>query len=209
MRNFYGFKPVFLMARRKINWPGIKLIVFFIALIPLGQLLNDAVNDNLGANPVETLHTNLGLWALRFLCITLALTPLHLLIKQGWPLRFRRMLGLFAFFYASLHLLVFLWLDIEFSWEYFRREVQDGPYLLLGLAAFVLLTPLAITSLHSLKKRLGRHWLTLHKLIYPAAILAILHYFMLVKSSLNHPLLYAGILTTLLISRILFSRLLI
>ncbi len=178
------------------------MMVFFIALLPLGQLVNDAVNDNLGANPVETLHFSLGRWALRFLCLTLALTPMRLLTGQSWPLRFRRMFGLFTFFYASLHLLVFLWLDIEFSWEYFLLEVTDSPYLLLGLATFVLLLPLAITSTRSLQKRLGRQWLILHKLIYPAALLAVLHYFMLVKSDLSQPLFYGLLVIFLLLFRL-------
>ncbi len=195
------------MKPKKYFWPAIKTVVFSLSLLPLVFLTIDAIDDNLGANPVEALHFSLGRWALRFLCLTLALTPLRHIIKQGWPLRFRRMFGLFAFFYACLHLLVFLWLDVEFSWQYFRLEVSDSPYLLLGLATFLFLLPLALTSSRYLQKRLGRRWLSLHKLIYPAAILAVLHYLMLVKSDLSQPLLYAVLLTFLLLFRLIqYSR---
>ncbi len=190
------------MRLKKPHWRAIKVIVFCVSLWPLAQLVFDGVNDGLGANPVETLHLTLGRWALRFLCLTLALTPLRHLSGQSWPLRFRRMMGLFTFFYASLHLLVFLWLDIEFSWRYFRQEVTETPYLLLGLATYCLLLPLALTSTANMQKRLGRSWKTLHKLIYPAAILALLHYFMLVKSDLNQPLIYAVVIFILLVVRI-------
>ncbi len=194
------------MRLKKPHWLAIKAVVFFVSLWPLVQLIIDGMNDGLGANPVETLHLTLGRWALRFLCLTLALTPLRRLSSQSWPLRFRRMLGLFTFFYASLHLLVFLWLDIEFSWHYFRQEVADTPYLLLGLATYCLLLPLALTSTVNMQIRLGRYWKTLHKLIYPAAILALLHYFMLVKSDLNQPLIYAAVIFILLVVRIQSKR---
>jgi sulfoxide reductase heme-binding subunit YedZ len=190
------------MKHSQHYWPALKMAVFCLSLLPAIFLTLDSIHDNLGANPVETLHFSLGRWALRFLCLTLVLTPLRYMLNQRWPLRFRRMFGLFAFFYASLHLLVFLWLDIEFSWYYFRLEVADSPYLLLGLSTFALLLPLAITSTQSLQKRLGKHWRSLHKLIYPAAVLAVLHYLMLVKSDLSQPLLYAGILTFLLFFRL-------
>ncbi|WP_198245908.1 sulfite oxidase heme-binding subunit YedZ [methane-oxidizing endosymbiont of Gigantopelta aegis] len=190
------------MRLKKTHWRAIKAIIFFVSLWPLAQLVIDGVNDGLGANPVETMHLTLGRWALRFLCLTLALTPLRRLSGQRWPLRFRRMMGLFAFFYASLHLLVFLWLDIEFSWHYFRQEVTETPYLLLGLATYCLLLPLALTSSVNMQKRLGRYWKTVHKLIYPAAVLALLHYFMLVKSDLRQPLIYAAVIFILLVTRI-------
>ena len=126
------------MLTGKKGWAGLKIIVFLLSLMPFLLLVNDAFNDQLGANPIETLHFGFGDWALRFLCIGLALTPIKTITGQGWPIRFRRMMGLFAFFYASLHLLVFIVLDLSLSWEAFKDEVPKSPYILMGLLTFLL-----------------------------------------------------------------------
>lgn len=182
----------------KKHLPFIKAIIFFLSLTPFFLLVNDAILNQLGANPIETLHFRLGDWALRFLCIGLALSPLKKLLHQSWPIRFRRMIGLFTFFYATLHFLVYIVLDLSFSWELFADEVPKSPYILVGLFTFILLIPLALTSTTAMQKRLGKFWITLHKLVYLAGISAVVHYFWLVKSNYAEPLFYAAIIFFLL-----------
>ena len=172
--------------------------VFLLGLMPFLLLANDAVNDRLGANPIETLHFGFGDWALRFLCIGLALTPIKTITGQNKLMRFRRMMGLYAFFYASLHLLVFIVLDLSLSWEAFKDEVPKSPYILMGLLTYLLLIPLAVTSTKNMQKRLGKSWITLHKLVYAAAVTALVHYFWLIKKDYTEPLIYAVVIGVLL-----------
>jgi len=186
------------MLPGKKGWAAIKIIVFLLSLVPFGLLLKDAINDQLGANPIETLHFGFGDWALRFLCIGLALSPSKTVTGQNWPMRFRRMMGLFAFFYASLHLLVFIVLDLSLSWEAFKDEVPKSPYILMGLLTYLLLFPLAVTSTKKMQKRLGRSWIKLHQLVYVAGLTAVVHYFWLVKSDYTEPLIYAAVMGTVL-----------
>lgn len=190
------------MSPGRKGWAAIKIIVFLLSLVPFGWLVYGAVNDQLGANPIEALHFGFGDWALRFLCIGLALTPIKTLTGQSWPMRFRRMMGLFTFFYASLHLLVFIVLDLSLSWEAFKDEVPKSPYILMGLLTFLLLLPMAVTSTKKMQKRLGRSWLTLHRLVYVAGLTALVHFFWLVKSDYTEPLIYAGVIASLLAVRI-------
>lgn len=185
------------------NWRWLKATVFFLCLLPFLLLCVDTWRDDLGANPIQALHFGLGDWALRFLCLTLLVTPYRQLTGQSWVNRFRRMLGLFSFFYASLHLMVFILLDISLSWDAFVDELRESPYILFGLATYLLLLPLAVTSNKPMKKRLGKNWGKVHSLIYPAAVTAVLHYILLVKSDLSEPLLYADIVIILLIYRFL------
>lgn len=195
------------MVPGKKSWAALKIIVFLLSLLPFLLLVNDAINDQLGANPIETLHFGFGDWALRFLCIGLALRPVKTITGQGWPIRFRRMMGLFAFFYASLHLLVFIVLDLSFSWEAFKDEVPKSPYILMGLLTYSLLLPLAVTSTKTMQKRLGRSWIKLHRLVYVAGVTALVHYFWLVKKDYTEPLIYAGVIGVLLAIRIVvYSR---
>ena len=119
------------MRFSKKSWAFIKISVFLLSLAPFLLLVNDTLQDQLGANPIETLHFSLGDWALRFLCISLALTPIKKLLQQSWPIRFRRMMGLFAYFYASLHFLVYIILDLSLSWENFIDEVPKSPYIIV------------------------------------------------------------------------------
>ena len=191
------------MRFSKKSWAFIKISVFLLSLAPFLLLVNDTLQDQLGANPIETLHFSLGDWALRFLCISLALTPIKKLLQQSWPIRFRRMMGLFAYFYASLHFLVYIVLDLSLSWENFIDEVPQSPYILVGLLTFLLLTPLALTSRKAMQKRLGKRWVQLHKLVYIAGISAVIHYLWLVKSDISEPLFYAAVMSILLGARLI------
>ncbi len=191
------------MASNSTTQRWIKVAVFLLSLLPFLLLCLDTWRNNLGPNPIETLHVTLGDWALRFLCLTLALTPYRQLTGQNWVVRFRRMLGLFCFFYASMHLLVYLVLDLSLSWQALLDELRESPYIVFGMLTFALLLPLAVTSSKKMQKRLGKNWNRLHRLIYPAAITAVLHYILLVKSDLTEPLIYADIIIILLTYRLL------
>jgi sulfoxide reductase heme-binding subunit YedZ len=186
-------------------WRLAKISVFSICLLPFAFLLNDAVRDALGPDPIETLHFRTGDWTLRFLLITLSLTPLKLVFNWKFQLRFRRMLGLFAFFYASLHFCVYFVLDLSFSWAQIVDEVPQSPYVLAGLAAYILLIPLAATSTRKMVQRLGKNWKKLHRLVYFTAVLGVIHYFWLVKADLSEPAIYALVLAVLFGIRI-FDR---
>ncbi|WP_255323116.1 protein-methionine-sulfoxide reductase heme-binding subunit MsrQ [Lysobacter sp. K5869] len=155
-------------------------------------------SGGLGADPVAAIEHRLGLWALRFLMIALAVTPLRQLTGQAVLLRFRRLLGLYAFFYASLHLAAYLVLDLRGYWTQIFEEIAKRPYITVGFAAWLLLVPLALTSTQGMMRRLGRLWGRLHQLVYAIAVLAVLHFWWLVKSDIREPALYAGILAALL-----------
>ncbi len=155
-------------------------------------------SDALGADPVAEVEHRLGLWALRFLLIALAVTPLRQLSGQPVVIRFRRMLGLYAFAYATLHLAAYLVLDLRGYWLQIFEEIVKRPYITVGFAAWLLLVPLAITSTTGWIRRLGKRWAALHKLVYAIAVLAVLHFWWLVKSDIREPALYAGILAVLL-----------
>ena len=154
----------------------LRVAVFALALVPLVRLVVLGALDALTANPVEFVQRSIGTWALAMLCITLAVTPLRRL--SGWSslMRLRRMLGLFAFFYACLHLLAYAWLDQWFDWSAIVDDVLERPFITVGLTAFVLLIPLAATSTNAMMRRLGRRWQELHRLVYAIAVLAVLHY---------------------------------
>ncbi|HEY8219029.1 MAG TPA: protein-methionine-sulfoxide reductase heme-binding subunit MsrQ [Methylobacter sp.] len=186
------------MLAVKKNWESIKAMVFLLCLLPFLLLTNNALNDQLGANPIEALHFGFGDWALRFLCITLALTPIKTITGQSMQMRFRRMIGLYTFFYATLHLLVFIVLDLSLSWDAFKDEVPKSPYILMGLLTYLLLLPLAVTSTKKMQKWLGRSWIKLHRLVYVAGLTALVHYFWLVKKDYTGPLIYAMVIGVLL-----------
>lgn len=152
----------------------------------------------LGADPVAAIEHFLGLWALRFLVLGLAVTPLRQLTGQTVLLRFRRMLGLYAFFYATLHLAAYLVLDLRGYWTQIFDEIVERAYITVGFLAWLLLLPLAATSTQSAMRRLGRRWGQLHRLVYAVAILAVLHFWWLVKSDMREPALYAGLVALLL-----------
>ena len=173
------------------------------ALLPLAALVLGVARGALGANPVETITHETGRWALRLLLATLAVTPLRRFGGLRFVAPWRRSLGLLAFLYAMLHFATFLVLDLELDPSRLAEEVAKRPYVTLGFTALLFLTPLAITSTRAWQRRLGRRWLTLHRLVYGAAGLAVLHFLWLVKVDLAEPLLYAAVLAALLGARLL------
>lgn len=181
---------------------ALKIAVFLLALLPISLLLLRAYNNQLGANPIETITDSTGIWTLRMLAITLAISPLRMLTGATVLLRFRRMLGLFSFFYASLHFLTYIWLDQYFDWPFIVEDIIEHPYVVVGFSAFLILLALAITSPKQMVRKLGKHWKKLHRLVYPAAFLACLHFIWLVKSDIREPLLYFGIFTLLMLLRL-------
>ncbi len=176
-----------------------KPFVFAACLIPFVLLARKVFNEDLGPNPVETLNRYTGDWTLRFLLITLAVTPLRQMTGWAYLVRFRRMLGLFAFFYVCLHFLSWIWIDKVFDWDEIVKDVIKRPFITLGFTCFVLLIPLAATSTNAMVRRLGgRRWRRLHKLVYAIGIGGVVHYLWLVKSDIREPLLYGAILAFLL-----------
>lgn len=182
-----------------------KVWLFLLCLYPLARLFALAWTGGLGVNPIEFVTRSLGTWTLTALLITLAVTPVRRLSGYGVLLRYRRMLGLFAFFYGVLHLLSYLWLDQFFDWAAVLKDTLKRPFITFGMAAFLLLLPLALTSTKAAMRRLGRNWQRLHRLVYPAAVGAVLHYVWLVKRDLTQPLIYAGVLAVLLGLRIVWG----
>lgn len=179
-----------------------KPLLFVLALVPAALLLDGALRGTLGANPLEAITHGTGDWTLRFLLVTLAVTPLRTVTGWNPLIRFRRMLGLFAFFYAILHLLTYIWFDKFFAWHEVLKDIPKRPFITVGLAAVVLLTPLALTSTKGMIRRLGgRRWQALHRLIYVAAILGVVHYFWLVKADVSAPRRYAMALAVLFSAR--------
>jgi len=180
----------------------IKTAVFFLALAPFYLLLLYAWNNELGANPIETITHYTGIWTLRFLVITLAIAPLRRLTGQAILIRFRRMLGLFTFFYASMHFLTYIWLDQYFDWPFIVEDIVEHPYVIVGFTAYLVLLLLAVTSPRFMVRKLGKTWKKLHRLIYPAAFLASFHFIWLVKSDIREPLLYFALFSILMLLRI-------
>ncbi len=181
----------------------LKFLVFPLCLAPLGLLVNKGVHNGLGANPVSVITLSTGFWTLTFLMITLGITPLRRVTGWNWLIRFRRMTGLFAFFYGFLHLMTFVWLDQYFDVRSMIHEVYKRPYITAGFTAFVLMAPLALTSTAGWIQRLGgRRWNLLHRLIYLSGAAGVVHFWWLVKKDLSQPELFAGILVTLLGARV-------
>ena len=177
----------------------IKVIVFLLCLIPAANLAMGWQNDALGADPIETISRSSGQWTLRFLLISLAVTPLRRYTGLHWLIRLRRMLGLFVFAYASGHLLSYVWLDQSFDWSSIARDILDRPFITVGFSAFVLLIPLAATSNSFALRRLGgRRWQALHRSSYGIAVLGVVHFWWLVKADVLEPAIYALILAALL-----------
>jgi len=189
--------------KHPLFWQGIKIIVFMVSLLPFLVLFYETINDQLGANPIEMLHFKLGDWALRFLCLGLAISPIKQITKLKELVHFKRMLGLYAFFYASLHFLVYICLDLQFSIEAFIDEVSKSPYIIVGLLAYSLLIPLALTSTKAMQKRLGRQWKQLHRLVYLVIVFAVVHFLWLVKADRTAPFIYVMFIFILLSFRIL------
>ncbi len=186
----------------------LKPIVFIACLLPLAWIAGDAlgITGTLGANPVEEILDRFGNWGLRFMMIALAVTPLRKLTGWNWLARFRRMLGLFAFFYVLMHFLTWLVLDQGLTMTAIVEDIAKRPFITIGFVALVLLTAMAATSTNGMRRRLGRRWQTLHNSVYAVGILGVWHYWWQVKADILEPLVYALILTALLAYRVWSRR---
>jgi sulfoxide reductase heme-binding subunit YedZ len=180
-----------------------KLILFVNSLVPLALLLWDVYHKNVGANPLEFVTRSTGMLTLVFLFLTLAVTPARKITGLNWLIKLRRMLGLFAFFYGSFHLLTYIWFDRFFNFRSMVSDVAQRPFIAVGMAAFFLMLPLAITSTNKMVKRIGgKHWGRLHRLVYLAGTAGVIHFWMLVKSDTRLPLTFGFILLLLLAHRL-------
>jgi len=186
----------------------IKISLFSLGLAPLLHLVWAVCTDNLGANPLEFITRNTGDWTLYFLCITLSITPIRRMMNWPWLLKLRRMFGLYAFFYASLHFLTFVWFDHFFDVAEMLTDMGKRPFILVGFLAFLLLIPLAVTSTNKMVRRIGAsRWQLLHKLVYVIICLGVLHYFWMKagKHDVNEPILFASIVAILLGLRVYWA----
>lgn len=183
----------------------VKVIVWLLASIPLIRLFWLGFHNDLSANPIEFVEHSTGTWALVFLLLSLSMTPIRLLTGQVWQIQIRRQLGLWMFFYACLHIITYVWLDFSFLFDEMIKDVFEHPRILVGFAAFVLTIPLAVTSNSYMMKKLKSKWKTLHKLVYLIAVLAVLHFLLLVKKDLTEPIYYAVVLAILLGIRIYYQ----
>ena len=188
-------------GRSPLLHPAAKPLLFVLCLLPFAWLLYGAIANTLGANPAEALIRSTGDWVLRFLCVTLAVTPLRTIAKQPALARFRRMLGLFAFFYVVLHFLAYAWLDMGFDAEAIARDIPKRPFALVGFLAFVLMIPLAATSFNRAIKALGAaRWQALHRAVYAIVLLGLLHFFWMraAKNNFAEVAVYASVIVVLL-----------
>ncbi len=181
-----------------------KPVVFLLCLLPAVLVITDAfeLTGRLGANPIEEILDRFGNWGLRFIMLTLAITPLRRLTGWNWLVRFRRMLGLFTFFYVLMHFLTWLILDQGVLLSAILEDLIERPFITIGFLALLLLTALAVTSTNAMRRRLGRRWQTLHNAAYVIAILGVWHYWWQVKKDITEPLIYAAILAVLLAARL-------
>ncbi len=177
----------------------LKLGIFLVSLMPLAVLAWQTVTDSLGANPIKEITEQTGIWTLRFVLITLTVTPLRRLTGWNRVIQLRRMLGLFAFFYGGVHFVTYIWLDQFFNVQEIIADVVERPFITVGFLSFVLLIPLAVTSTTTMIKRLGgMWWQRLHRLVYGIAVGGVVHYLWLVKADVQPPLLYGGLVALLL-----------
>ena len=179
-----------------------KFWIFGVCLLPLVRLIVFGASGGLGANPIEFITRSTGTWVLVGLMVTLSVTPLRRLTGRADLMRYRRMLGLFTFFYVCLHFVTYIWLDQFFDPAAIVKDIVKRPFITVGFTAFVLLIPLAATSTHAMMRRLGRRWLQLHRLVYAVAILGVTHYLWLVKKDLTEPLIFGAVLSLLLAMRL-------
>ncbi len=185
-----------------------KAFIFVLALLPLDRLIWLGFTDGLGANPIEFITRSTGTWALVFLCLTLGMTPLRLISHSTAWIRYRRMLGLFSFFYACIHFGIWLWLDQNFDLIEMLKDVVRRPFITMGFISFILLIPLAMTSTHWAQQKLGRRWMQLHRIVYLIAATVVLHYWWhkAGKNDFDTVTIYAIVLSLLLCCRIPFIR---
>ena len=181
----------------------LKPIVFLASLVPLGRLVWKAYNSALGANPIQVITWSTGTWTLVFLMVTLSITPIRKLTRQYWLIQYRRMTGLFAFFYGCLHFTTYIWLDQFFDLRSVYKDIYKRPFITVGFTAFVSMIPLAATSTQWAIRKLGKRWQKLHRLIYVSASAGVVHYYWLVKKDIRVPVIYAAILSVLLLYRMI------
>ena len=181
-----------------------KPIIFLLCLLPAALVLTDGleITGRLGANPIEEIQDRFGNWALRFILITLTVTPLRRLTAWNWLIRYRRMFGLFTFFYGLMHFLTWLFLDQGLLLSAIAEDLIERPFITIGFAAFLLLIAMAVTSTNNMRRRLGRRWQKLHYSAYAVGLLGVWHYWWQVKKDITEPLVYAVILAALLAIRI-------
>ncbi|HEX7916514.1 protein-methionine-sulfoxide reductase heme-binding subunit MsrQ [Rudaea sp.] len=184
-----------------------KPLAFLLCLVPLAALVWDTIQNDLGTDPVAQLEHRTGLWALRLLLATLAITPLRRVTGWNKAVRYRRMLGLFAFFYVNVHIAVFVFIDLGSYFADITEQIAKKPYITVGFAAWLLLLPLAFSSTQKAMRRLGRRWGQLHKLVYAIAVLALLHFLWLVKADKREPLFYFAVFAVLMLWRVPWSKL--
>lgn len=195
-----------MALKRVLSSRWVKIPVFALCLVPALLLAWKAYTGNLSANPIEFITHATGDWTIRFLCITLSITPLRKILRLPELIRFRRMLGLFGFFYACLHFLTWFVLDKFFDWGEIAKDVVKRPFITAGFTALVLLIPLAVTSTKGWIRRMGgKRWQMLHRLIYVSGIAGVVHYYWLVKSDVRLPVMYGAIVTVLLVYRLVNS----
>jgi sulfoxide reductase heme-binding subunit YedZ len=186
----------------KLNQIYIKRFIFILSLWPILSIGIDILQNNLGANPIEFIERHFGKWTLIFLCLTLSMTPLRKITHINQWILYRRMLGLFTFFYASIHLLCYIGLDYQFAWVDIKNDISKHRYVLVGFLGWLLLLPLAITSSDNMIRKLKSNWKRLHRLIYLIAILGVLHFVWLVKKDVTEPMIYAAIILVLFLLRL-------
>lgn len=179
-------------------------LVFLLPLVPLAVLVWDAYRFNLGADPAQAIVHETGSWAINMLWITLAVTPLRRLLKWHWPMRYRRMFGLYVLFYAVVHLLSFATFILGWRWDLLLQELSERPYIVVGFVALVLLIPLGVTSTRGMQRRLGRNWLRLHKTVYLIALLVMVHIIWQIRADFLDQLIYGALLMLLLGTRVYF-----
>lgn len=180
-----------------------KRISLYAGLIPVLMIAFDILFDNLGSNPQQALHIRLGDWALRFLCITLLITPVQTITRWRGLTKYRQLFGLFSFFYATLHLIAYLLMDHALVWNIIIIDITESAYIWYGAFAYVIIFLLAVTSPDAVKKTMGKSWKKLHRWIYPASIAVLIHYFWQLKGNLLEPVFYASIIFILLFFRVL------
>ncbi|HSM87056.1 MAG TPA: protein-methionine-sulfoxide reductase heme-binding subunit MsrQ [Candidatus Limnocylindrales bacterium] len=181
----------------------LKVFVWLLCLGPLGLLVWKAFNEQLGANPVDVITRSTGKWTLVFLLVTLGVTPVRRLLHVPWVIRFRRMLGLYAFFYGTLHLMTFVWLDKFFDVHAMLHDIAKRRFITAGMTGWALMLPLALTSTSGWIRRMGgKRWQKLHRLIYFSALAGVVHFVWLVKADLRRPIAYGTVLGVLLASRV-------
>jgi sulfoxide reductase heme-binding subunit YedZ len=192
--------------RKILTSRAAKAALFAVCLSPLVRLVVKGLTGGLGANPIEFITRSTGAWTLSFLLFTLCITPARRLFELPDLIRFRRMLGLFAFFYGTLHFFTYLWLDKFFDFADMWKDVMKRPFITVGFTAFVLMIPLAATSTNGWIRRLGKRWRALHRLIYASAVLGVVHYYWLVKSDIRLPVMFGAAVAILLVARVRWKK---